>query len=73
MKRKKTLKKKTRKKRRIKAPPPPPHPPPHPDHLRNYEAGHTYGGLKTLEFGFMQCAYFTNIADDICILLFAFL
>ena len=41
---KKDVKKKTRKKRRIKAPPHPPHPP---DHLRNYEAGHTYGGLKT--------------------------
>ena len=41
--------KKTRKKkRRIKAPPHP-HPPHHPpDHLRNYEAGHTYGGLKIL-------------------------
>ena len=31
--------KKRRKKRRIKD-----HP--HPHHLRNYEAGHTYGGLK---------------------------
>ena len=39
LKRKKTQKKK----RRIKAPPHP-HPP---DHLRNYEAGHTYDGLKT--------------------------
>ena len=48
MKRKKTLKKKTRKKRRIKAPPHHHHPPHHPpDHLRNHEAGHTYGGLKT--------------------------
>ena len=37
---KKTLKKKMRKKRRIKT-----HH--HPDQLRNYEAGHTYGGLKT--------------------------
>ena len=46
MKRKKTLKKKTRKKRRIKAPHPPP---PHPDHLRNHEAGHTYGGLITIK------------------------
>ena len=43
---KKDVKKKRReKKRRIKAHPPhPPHPPP--DQLRNYEAGHTYGGLK---------------------------
>ena len=39
---KKDVKKKRReKKRRIKA-----HPHPHPDQLRNYEAGHTYGGLK---------------------------
>ena len=36
-------KKKDAKKRRIKA-----HP--HPDQLRNYEAGHTYGGLKKLYF-----------------------
>ena len=47
MKIKKTLKKRREKKRRIKAPPHPPHPPPPPDQLRNYEAGHTYGGLKT--------------------------
>ena len=33
-------KRRERKKRRIKAP--------HPDQLRNYEAGHTYGGLKIL-------------------------
>ena len=44
---KKDVKKKRReKKRRIKAHPP--HPPHHPDQLRNYEAGHTYGGLKRL-------------------------
>ena len=44
MKRNKKIRKKKRreKKRRIKAP----HPPPPPDQLRNYVAGHTYGGLK---------------------------
>ena len=44
---KKDVKKKdSKKKRRIKAHHPPP---PHPDHLRNHEAGHTYGGLKICE------------------------
>ena len=50
MKRNKKIRKKKRreKKRRIKAPHPHhPHHPPPPDQLRNYEAGHTYGGLKT--------------------------
>ena len=41
---KKMRKKKDAKKRRIKDHPDPPH------HLRNYEAGHTYGGLKTYFF-----------------------
>ena len=45
VKKKDVKKKDVKKKRRIKAHPPHHHP--HPDQLRNYEAGHTYGGLKT--------------------------